>query len=64
MPTTSFWTSLLDFLGLLLVAAGIGWGIASLGFPALGLVAAGLVVLFGSALAAGRFSRRTDGDRR
>jgi hypothetical protein len=61
--TSSTWTSLLDFLGLLLVAAGIGLGVALLVGAPLGLVVAGLVVLLGSALAAGRFSRRTDGDR-
>lgn len=61
MPST-LWTSLLDFIGLLAVAVGIGLAVAAATGPALGLVAGGLVVLFGSALAAGRFSRRTDGE--
>lgn len=44
-------TTLLDVLGLLIVAVGVGWCVWPVN-PGLGVVAGGIIVLSGSALSA------------
>lgn len=53
-----FFTSLLDFLGLLLIAAGVAYLVGHVGA---GLLIAGVILLAGSALAS-RFARTPRSD--